>query len=55
MCEYCEGDRELAINKYMIIKIEKFINNLTLKIDTKENTHTRIDLRFCPMCRKKVR
>ena len=50
MCEYCESDREIVFNKFMKIKVEKFIDNLTLKVDTKENTHTRVDINYCPMC-----
>ena len=54
MCEYCEGDREIVFNKFMRIKVEKFIDNLTLRVDTRESTHTRVDINYCPMCGRKL-
>ena len=54
MCEYCEMDRAMSHNKHMLIRIEKFIDNMTLRIDTKEDTHTRVDINYCPMCGRKL-
>lgn len=54
MCEYCNFNKPLENNKFMYIELEIFEGINNLKVDTKEDTHTRVNINYCPMCGRKL-